>query len=350
MERCATRLADGRELIYYSARDAARAAVAVPDARVPRAAVAVTEVRHDPLGGAPVAYATHRQDRTHLPPAEECPLCPSRAGRHTEIPAADYEVAVFENRFPAFSGGAGRCEVMCFSADHGVSFAGLGEERVALVLWAWTDRSAALAKLPGVRQVYCFENHGAEIGVTLTHPHGQIYGYPYVTPRTARALRAVAEHRERAGANLYDEMVAAERADGRRVVRESAHWIAFVPHAARWPYEVRLFPRRRVPDLAALDAAARAEFPGVYLDLLRRFAGLFGPGAGSTPYVAGWHQAPSGIAARQREDFALHLELFTVKRGPGKLKYLAGSESGMGAFINDVLPESAAQRLREVHA
>jgi UDPglucose--hexose-1-phosphate uridylyltransferase len=344
MKRTTTRLADGRELFYYDAGDAT-----VRDARDRRPlqpAASASEIRHDPLLDEHVGYAAHRQTRTYHPPADQCPLCPSRgADRLSEIPAEDYEVVVFENRFPSFSGGEGRCEVVCFTSDHEASFADLDEDRAALVLHAWTDRTAELSLLPGIRQVYCFENRGAEIGVTLGHPHGQIYGYPYVTPRTRRALESVARHQQRTGANLYDELVERERADGRRVVLETAHWTAFVPHAARWPYEVHLYPRRRVPDLPALDDAARAEFPGVYLELLRRFDRIFGEEL-PTPYISGWHQAPFGID--ERADFALHLELFTIRRSPGKLKYLAGSESGMGAFVNDVLPEAAASRLREV--
>ncbi|WP_129842093.1 galactose-1-phosphate uridylyltransferase [Streptomyces sp. RFCAC02] len=344
MKRTATRLADGRELIYYDAHDdAVRDAF---DRRPLPPATSVSEVRHNPLLDEHVGYAAHRQARTYHPPADQCPLCPSREGRPSEIPAPSYEVAVFENRFPSFGGGTGRCEVVCFTSDHDASFADLTEERAALVLHAWTDRTADLADHPGVRQVYCFENRGAEIGVTLGHPHGQIYGYPYITPFTERALRAVAAHKARTGANLYDELLAAERADGRRVVLATDHWTAFVPHAARWPYEVHLYPNRRVPDLRALDDAERAGFPAVYLELLRRFDRIFGEDAPPTPYISGWHQAPFGID--DRADFALHLELFTIRRSPGKLKFLAGSESGMGAFVSDVLPEAAADRLREV--
>jgi UDPglucose--hexose-1-phosphate uridylyltransferase len=344
MKRTTTRLADGRELIYYdTVDDAARDAL---DRRPLPQVTAASEIRHDPLRDERVGYAAHRQSRTYLPPADQCPLCPSRDGRLSEIPADRYEVAVFENRFPSFSGDLGRCEVVCFTSEHDASFARLTEEQAALVLYAWTDRTAELSQLPGVRQVYCFENRGAEIGVTLAHPHGQIYGYPFVTPFTQRALDSVARHKRRTGENLYDELVAAERADGRRVVLETEHWTAFVPHAARWPYEVHLYPRRRVPDLLALDDAERAEFPGVYLELLRRFDRIFGPQAPPTPYISGWHQAPFGI--EDRADFALHLELFTIRRSPGKLKFLAGSESGAGAFVNDVLPEAAADRLREV--
>ncbi|MFF3687412.1 galactose-1-phosphate uridylyltransferase [Streptomyces sp. NPDC002187] len=347
MKKTSTRLADGRELLYYDSRDDA-----VRDAvdRRPLDAVSTTvEIRHDPLLGDAVAVASHRQGRIHHPPADECPLCPSRDGRLTEIPAADYDVAVFENRFPSLAGGAGRCEVVCFTPDHDASFADLGEDRAALVLEVWTDRTAELAVLPHVRQVFCFENRGAEIGVTLQHPHGQIYAYPFVTPRTELMLRSLAAHRAGTGRNLFDDLVEREREDRVRVVLEGEHWIAFVPYAAHWPYEVHLHPRRRVPDLLALDEAARTEFPQIYLELLRRFDRIFGRSDTRTPYIAAWHQAPfAGTNDVNRDDFALHLELFTIRRTSGKLKFLAGSESGMSVFINDVPPEAAAERLREV--
>ncbi|MGW1375267.1 galactose-1-phosphate uridylyltransferase [Streptomyces sp. NPDC002446] len=346
MKKTTTRLADGRELIYYDARDdAVRDAV---DHRPLDPVATASEIRHDRLLGDRVAIASHRQARTYHPPADECPLCPSRDGRHSEIPAADYDVAVFENRFPSLAGGSGRCEVVCFTSDHDASFADLTEEQAALVLAAWTDRTAELSRLPGVEQVFCFENRGQEIGVTLGHPHGQIYAYPFTTPRTERMLRSLTAHRAATGGNLFDDVLADELADGRRIVLEGEHWVAFVPYAAHWPYEVHLYPRRRVPDLLALDDAARTEFPRIYLEVLRRFDRIFtaADGAARTPYIAAWHQAP--VRAEQREEFALHLELFTIRRTSGKLKFLAGSESGMNVFINDVPPEAAAERLREV--
>ena len=237
---------------------------------------------------------------------------------------------------------AGRCEVVCFSQHHTASFADLSPGQAATVMAAWTDRSAELAGQPGVEQVYCFENRGAEIGATLSHPHGQIYAYPYITPRTDRMLASCASYRRESGRNLFDDLLAAERADRARIVLEGSHWTAFVPYAAHWPYEVHLYPNRRVPDLTALPEPARAEFCELYLDLLRRFDRLFD---GPAPYISAWHQAP---VRQGRDDLALHLELFTMRRAPGKLKYLAGSESGMGAFANDVSPEAAARRLRQL--
>ncbi|GAA2801367.1 galactose-1-phosphate uridylyltransferase [Kitasatospora sp. CM 4170] len=360
MHRSRGKLADGREIIYFDTAFADRGSA---DLRPLEPTAARSEVRRDPATGDWVTVAAHRQDRTYHPPADECPLCPSRDGRLSEIPADDYQVAVFQNRFPSLAPdaaaahvpvgdgelrtdhpGTGRCEVVCFTADHDASFADLDEPRARLVLDAWTDRTAELSALPGVRQVYCFENRGAEIGVTLAHPHGQIYAFPFTTPRTRRALAAAEEHRARNGRNLFEDLLDAERAAGERVVLAGEHWTAFVPFAARWPYEVHLYPDRRVPDLTALTEPERAEFPRLYLELLRRFDRLFD--GGPTPYVSAWHQAPLGRGA----EFALHLELFTVRRTAGKLKYLAGVEAGMDAFVNDVAPEQAARRLREAGA
>jgi UDPglucose--hexose-1-phosphate uridylyltransferase len=373
VKKTSTRLADGRELIYYDSRDdAVRSA---QDQRPLPHSETLSELRHDPVLDEWVVVAAHRQGRIYHPPADECPLCPSRDGRLSEIPESDYEVVVFENRFPSLAAhphpdqvgatpphvvrpAAGRCEVVCFTPDHDASFADLTPRQVGTVLEAWTDRTAELSALPGVEQVFCFENRGAEIGVTLAHPHGQIYAYPFVTPRTERMIAAAAAHRARTGRNLFEDQLEAERRSGERIVLAGEHWTAFVPFAAHWPYEVHLYPHRRVRDLLALDEAERAEFTHLYLDLLHRFDLLFTPeepggAVNRTPYIAAWHQAPvrRGAAGPDRGDeLALHMELFTIRRTVGKLKFLAGSESGMDVFINDVAPEDAARRLREVKA
>ncbi|KPI12874.1 galactose-1-phosphate uridylyltransferase [Actinobacteria bacterium OV450] len=344
MRKTRTTLSDGRALIYYDAgADAGEAVPARPDPRGLPPAATHSERRHDRLLDEWVVIASHRQGRTHLPPADQCPLCPSAPGRSTEIPAPDYQVAVFENRFPALSGpGGGRCEVVCFSSDHDASYAGLGPDRVRTVLAALADRTTELAELPGVEQVYCFENRGPEIGVTLTHPHGQVYALPVLTPRTRRMLDTVARHHRATGRNLFDEVRDEALADGSRVVLAGDHWSAFVPEAARWPYEVHLYPHRRVPRLAALTEPERAELAVLHPDLLGRFDRLFPTPA---PYISAWHQAPVRTG---RQLYALHLELFTTRRAADRLKHPAGTESGMGQFINDIAPERAAAALREV--
>ncbi|MER6511815.1 galactose-1-phosphate uridylyltransferase [Nonomuraea sp. NPDC001636] len=351
MKRTITHLADGRELIYFDRRDDAdRSAI---DRRPLDPRPVASELRYDPLTEEWIAIAGHRQTRTFLPPADECPLCPSSATRASEIPAHDYDVVVFENRFPSFSGnfgtygdvgglsevrpGVGRCEVVCFTSDHSSSFSRLSNAQVRLVMEAWADRTAELSGIEGVEQVFCFENRGEEIGITLPHPHGQIYAYPYVTPRTKVQLGAAARH---TGGNLFADVLAAEQAAGTRVVAANELWTAFVPAAARWPFEVHVYPHRQVPDLAALSEEERAAFAPLYTSVLRALDALFGV---AMPYISAWHQAPVRYG---RELAYLHLELFSIRRAPGKLKYLAGSESAMGAFVNDVLPEEAARMLR----
>jgi UDPglucose--hexose-1-phosphate uridylyltransferase len=379
------RLADGREIIYFDESPGLDRA-SVPDLRTltSNSAPSTSEgpglpapgwpdsgLRWDALRGEWVVVAAQRQDRTFLPPADECPLDPSRPGRLTEIPASSYDVVVFENRFPSLRGAPaepsaavpaetggppetggvperpaiGRCEVVCFTSDHNASFASLSPRRVRTVVEAWADRTTTLGAMDGIEQVYCFENRGEEIGVTLSHPHGQIYGFPFVTPTTSRMLAQARGYAAGHGGNLFDDLVAGEIATGIRLVARNEHWTAFVPAAARWPYEVLLFPAERVPDIPALSDAARTAFCDLYLDVLRRLDALFGM---PLPYIAAWHQAPGRDDFAQRE-FGLHLQVLSVRRAPGKLKYLAGTESGMGVWINDVLPEEAALRLREAH-
>ncbi|MEU8495537.1 galactose-1-phosphate uridylyltransferase [Streptomyces lavendulae] len=346
MKRTTTKLADGRELIYFDLDESAERDTVDP--RAPEPVDSHPELRLDMATGDWVTIASHRQGRVHHPPTDACPLCPSTGGHHSEIPAAEYEVAVFENRFPSLAGRVGRCEVVCFTPEHGASFADLTEARARLVLDAWTDRTERLSSLPGVEQVYCFENRGAEIGVTLAHPHGQIYAFPFVPPRTAKMIVVADTHRAVTGTNLFEDLLAEARAATSRVVLAGEYWTAFVPYAARWPYEVHLYPHRRVPDLTHLTETERAEFPTMYLDLLRRFDRLFRQDgevaqAAPTPYISAWHQAPKTGG----RELALHLELFTVRRSADKLKYLAGVESGMDSFVNDIAPEDAARRLRE---
>jgi UDPglucose--hexose-1-phosphate uridylyltransferase len=329
-------LADGRRIIYFDDRDDPPHYTA--DSRQIEAVTTRSELRHDPLLDEWVVIASHRQGRAHLPPREQCPLCPSTPSQPTEIPSSSYDVVVIENRFPTF---AGRCEVVCFTSEHDASFASLSGRRVRTVLEAWVDRTLELSSLGGVEQVFCFENRGREIGVTLSHPHGQIYACPSVTPRTARMLSVAARHAASSGTNLFDGVVAAESMAATRVVARSSHWIAFVPAAARWPFEVHLYPNARVPDLPALGDAARDDFAVVYLDVLGRLDRLFGV---PMPYVSAWHQAP---VRQGRELFGLHLELFSTRRAPDMLKHPAGAELAMGMFINDIQPERAAELLRQ---
>ncbi|MBG6217223.1 UDPglucose--hexose-1-phosphate uridylyltransferase [Arthrobacter sp. CAN_A6] len=358
-----TTLSDGRELIYFDASEASAAlhrdTAATADRRglPPRGGAGTA--RYDALTGEWIAVAAHRQTRTHLPPADQCPLCPTTEANSSEIPASDYEVVVFENRFSSFGpdlgslpGDAawgttttafGRCEVVAFDSSHEGSFGSLSPERARTVIDAWAHRTEALSAMDGIRQVFCFENRGQDIGVTLLHPHGQIYAYPFIPPRAAvMGEQAVAFHDAARGTRtLLGSALDAERESGERMVIEGKHFSAFVPFAARWPLEVHLVPHRQVPDIAALTPAERDELTVVYLDLLGRVDALYST---PTPYIAAWQQAP--LDARLRPASYLHLQLTSPRRAEDKLKFLAGSEAAMGAFINDTTPELVADRLR----
>lgn len=362
-ERNPTRrsLADGRQIFYFDDAGRTRDHTARDTRELPTLDHS-SRMRYDVLTGEWITVASHRMTRTHLPSTAECPLCPTNETRTpTEIPDANYDVAVFENRFPSFASapqdGApntgdgpgdrpalGHCEVMCFSSDHTASVAELPLERMRTIVGAWISRTEELSADPVVEQVFCFENRGEEIGVTLTHPHGQIYAYPYVTPRTRSMLTQADKHFERTGRSLLADVLASEREDGTRLIYDGDHWSAYVPIAARWPIEIHLAPHRDIPDLPSLNDEEREELAVVYQDLLRR-VDRFYPGIDRVPYIAAWHQAPVRI---DRPLSRLHLQLFSILRAPGKLKYLAGSESAMGAWVNDAIPEAVAARLREL--
>lgn len=296
----------------------------------------MSERRFNELRGEEVVYAIQRQDRTFLPAEDQCPLDPTRPGREpTEIPFAAFEIAVFDNRFPAFEAPEGAAEVVVYTDQHHGSFARLAPERAEALLWVWRHRYQELGARPDVRYVFIFENRGVEVGVTLHHPHGQIYGFPFLPPVPALELAADA----RLGGCAPCVLLARELSDGVRVVYESDAVAAYVPFAARWPYEVHVVMRTHRPSLADCDRAELAALAQALQAVTRGYDELF---ARPFPYVMVMHQAPTD----GRNQGHLHVEFYPPLRSAEKLKYLAGSEQGAGTFISDVLPESSAEALR----
>ncbi|AFV75896.1 galactose-1-phosphate uridylyltransferase, family 1 [Thermus oshimai JL-2] len=333
---------DGRELLLYS-----WAPLEDPPLPEPEEAPAPSShLRYHPLRRAWAVYTPHRQGRTFLPPEEHCPLCPSRPGGFpTEIPFPRFQVAVFQNRFPAFvetppappslpvptAPAWGRCEVVVYTPRHTGSLATLSHEERLLLLWALRDRYQALYALEGVRFVMPFENRGEAIGVTLHHPHGQIYAYPFVPPLLEREAEAFRE-----GPVLLELLPHL----GPYAVDREGGFLAFVPPFAHFPYEVWVVPEAFHPGLWTLSEGEMEALARLLGRTVARLDALFGE---PMPYVMLFHAAPKGEEAH----FHFHVEFLPVLRDKGRRKYLAGTELGAGAFTVDVLPEEAARRLRE---
>ncbi len=318
------------------------------------------ERRRDPLTGQWRMFASHRQDRTFLPPEQHCPLCPTRDPDHpTEIPLPSFDVAVFDNRFPALTAhppppetpgsdlypvapAHGANEVIVYSDRHHPSATEMGPARMEKIVAVWADRYAELGSRDEVAYVFIFENRGEAIGVTLHHPHGQIYAYPEIPPLPATELAAATAHLEATGRCILCDVVARERSDGVRLVAQNGSFVAFVPFAARFPYEVHVASRRHATSVGDLADPERALLAELLVTVRTGLDGLFGF---PLPFVMSLHQAPTDDADWLPVSH-LHLEFTPVHRSATKLKYLAGSELGAGAFLNDVAPETAAAAIR----
>jgi UDPglucose--hexose-1-phosphate uridylyltransferase len=282
------------------------------------------------------------------PSTDACPLCPGGA----ELPAT-FDAAVFENRFPTFAAAApllgtqpwaapstGACEVIVYTDAHDGSLASLPADEVVRVVGIWRHRAgehwARLGNEAGY--VMAFENRGVEVGATLSHPHGQLYAFGFVPPRVALKAAALADHRARDGGCLACSLVDDDLASD-RVVAVTPGWVAAVPYAARWPYEVHLRSRRHgVGRLADLGAAEVVELAGLLRDVVGRLDGLFGF---ELAYLLAVQEAPAGAP-----DWHLHVELAPPQRNPTSLKVRASVETALDVFINDAVPEESAAALR----
>ncbi|MDY4678717.1 MAG: galactose-1-phosphate uridylyltransferase [Bifidobacterium tsurumiense] len=338
---------------------------------------AAPQMRRDPLTGDWIPMATARMNRpiTAGPgaTAKGNPLAARKPGdpyQDGEVPDTDYNVVVFENRFPSMVRvpgadesvsyindnplwekklAVGRCEVICFDSNETGLPADLPVSRLRTVVEAWAFRTAEISQMEGIEQIFPFENHGQEIGVSLAHPHGQIYCYPFIAPKMEQELQHTEAYFERTGGNLLKDIMQGELEAQERIVMRNHSWVAYVPAAARWPLEVHVAPVRDVLTLDELNDQERWDLAQMYSTLLKRGNAFFDTGDGKgmdLPYIAAWHQAP--IHDTRRDHYRLNLQFFSFRRAANKIKYLAGSESGMAAWISDTTPELIASRFHEL--
>jgi UDPglucose--hexose-1-phosphate uridylyltransferase len=347
---------DGRRITLYSRTPlAADGAAPSPFANPlhPR-----PHLRWHPLRGEWITYAAYRQNRTFLPPPEYDPLAPTvDAAFPTEVPGDPWEIAVFDNRFPALATHAdpapgsvvptapanGHCEVVVFTPEREGSLAALPRDRIELLIEVWADRTARLGARAGIRYVLPFENRGAEVGVTLHHPHGQIYAYPFVPPVPANMQRVAEAHFREHGAGPLAAHIAREVEDGRRILYRGEHAVAFVPACARYPYETWVATIAPVETFGGLSPAQRADLARALQTVLRKYDALW---QRPLPYLMSWYQAP--LDGRPHPESHLHAEIWPPYRTRDRLKYLAGTEIAAGLFAMDALPEDKAAELQAV--
>ncbi|MEO5661115.1 MAG: galactose-1-phosphate uridylyltransferase, partial [Polaromonas sp.] len=294
-------------------------------------------------------------------PPEYNPLAPTIVPAHpTEVPAGAWDVAVFDNRFPSLAvlpagaapppelivptaPAAGHCEVVVFTQDAKASLGTLALDHLELLLQVWGERCEQLGARPGIAYVLPFENRGVEVGVTLHHPHGQIYAYPVVPPVPARMQTVASEHLRSRGRGVLEALIEGERRDGRRMIYEGAHAVAFVPVCARYPYEVWVAPIKAVESFAQLGIAERADLARALKTVLLKYDGLW---QRAMPYLMAWYQAPTD--GLPHPESHLHAQFYPPYRTRERLKYLAGTEIGAGFFAMDALPEDKALELQQV--
>ncbi len=350
---------DGRQLTLYS--HAPLDADLVAPSPFPTPLKAAPHLRWHPLRGEWVTYAAYRQNRTFLPPPEYNPLAPTAdPACPTELPGGDWQVAVFDNRFPALRAplpddappplstvptapASGHCEVTVYTRQADAALGRLPLTHLELLLEVWADRSRRLAQRGDIAYVLPFENRGVEVGATLHHPHGQTYAYPVVPPVAARMLEQAGAYRAAKGIGVLEDLIGRERSDGRRMLYEGPHAVAFVPPCARYPYEVWVAPITAVAGFADLDDARRRDLACALKTVLLKYDGLW---QRPMPYVMAWYQAPTD--RRWHPQAHLHAEFFPPYRSHDRLKYLAGTEIAAGFFAVDALPEDKARELQQV--
>ncbi|GCE04145.1 galactose-1-phosphate uridylyltransferase [Dictyobacter aurantiacus] len=326
------------------------------------------EERWHPLREEWVVIAAHRQDRPwigetvsiadrEIPAYQaDCYLCPGNSrvsGAHNP----DYTgVYVFDNDHPCVGLNApeeppvpqypyrvrparGLARVICYSPAHNLTLAEMALPNIEDVVSMWQTQTRELQQVPGIKHLLFFENRGEVVGVSNPHPHGQIYATNFVFKSIETELFAAQRYQVETGQHLFSTIISAEQRDGRRVLYEDEHSIAFVPYFARYAYEVYVAPKRRVPYVSDLNEQEVVSLARALKNVTVRFDNLWQM---PFPYVMALHQAPNdGDYGAYHFFIAFHPPL----RQPSRLKYLAGPEIGGGNFISDTLPEEKAAEL-----
>ncbi|MGQ4913299.1 MAG: galactose-1-phosphate uridylyltransferase [Candidatus Asgardarchaeia archaeon] len=315
------------------------------------------EIRYDPIKGQKIIVAAHRSKRP-VRPSSFCPFCPGAP----DVPSGKWDVISIPNRYPALSPDAntevhlassnplfkrtqayGICEVVVYTPDHNTELEDLPFEHMLKVIELWQNRYRELSKKKGIRYVFIFENRGRAIGVTLDHPHGQIYAFPFIPEIIETELKNSKQYYlENHGRCIFCDTINAEKAEYSRIVYENDNFIAFIPFWAMFPYEVYLLPKRHMQNILELNREEVMDFAKAIRVIRKKYNKYFGF---KLPFMMYFHQAP--IGNEEYPYYHFHVEFRPIHRGKNKIKYPASVENGAGTFINPTNPEINAKNLRE---
>ncbi|MBQ9938718.1 MAG: galactose-1-phosphate uridylyltransferase [Oscillospiraceae bacterium] len=317
----------------------------------------MAELRWNPMTKDWVMIASHRQNRPQMP-KNWCPFCPGSG----KVPDS-YDVLKYDNDFPALSvtppqpddvangffktaPAYGKCEVVLYSPEHNGKLTDLSGEHLKKLAELWTERFNALSADENIKYVFIFENRGEVVGVTMPHPHGQIYGYSFIPKKIALEIDSAAEYYDENGRCLFCDMLDNEREFGKRIIFENEHFTVFLPFFTEYPYGVYIMPRRHVPTIAALNDDERAAFAVTVKDVVGMLDSLFDY---SFPYMMCMHNAPVN-SGNFDENYHFHIEFFPPMRSADKQKFNASSETGVWAHCNPTCPEATSEELRAAFA
>jgi len=319
----------------------------------------MSELRWNPLLRTWTMVAANRQNRP-LMPKDWCPFCP---GPDKKVPS-DFEVLLYPNDFPALNGldlpaisepssadlyqtatAKGACEVILYSPEHDVQLHQLSTQHLSKLVDLWADRMAIYRSQEVVKYVFEFENRGPEVGVTMPHPHGQLYAYPFVPLKIEVELKNCKAYYQESGRNLMEDMLQTELTDGQRMIFETTHFAVFLPHFTDYPYGIFIVPKIPVLWVDEFDAAQRTEFGMVLRDISGMFDALFDR---PFPYMMCFHQGAVNVPewADQRAYYRFHVEFYPPLRAANAIKYYASSEMGAWAAANTRAVEETAIELR----
>lgn len=315
----------------------------------------MAELRWNPLIKDWVMIASNRQNRPQMP-KDWCPFCPGSG----KVPDK-FTVYKYDNDFPALSQNPpvpddvatelyktkpsyGKCEVILYSPEHTITLPELPVDHIRELVGLWEERFVEISKDEKIKYVFIFENRGAAVGVTMPHPHGQIYGYSVIPKKIELEIDSFKEHREKTGRCLMCDMLRDETADGRRVIIENDDFVAFLPFFSAYPYGMYISAKRHIQNLTEMTEQEKLNLAKILKETAGTLDSLFDY---TFPYMMCMYQNPVNSGNTDFHHF--HIAFYPPMRSADKIKYNASSETGAWAHCNPTAPEEKAEELRKAY-